>query len=140
MGPEKENLEKLALELGVSDRFHLLGYRTDMPEIMACADVFAMPSLREGMPRAVLEAMDLGLPCVGSDTRGIRDLVKQDGGVLCPPSDSATFADALRKLQNDPALRKSMGERNRDRAKDYSYEIVRSELKSIYREALGTAE
>ena len=140
VGSEQENLEKLALELGVSDRFHLLGYRTDMPEIMACADVFAMPSLREGMPRAVLEAMDLGLPCVGSDTRGIRDLVKQDGGVLCPPSDSAAFADALRKLQNDPALRKSMGERNRDRAKDYSYEIVRSELKSIYREALGTAE
>ena len=53
VGPEKENLEKLAEELGVSERFHLMGYRTDMAELMAMSDVFTMMSFREGMPRSL---------------------------------------------------------------------------------------
>ena len=64
VGPEEKNLLALAKALGVEDRFHLLGYRTDMPEILAAADVFTIMSFREGMPRALLEAMDMGLPCV----------------------------------------------------------------------------
>lgn len=136
VGPEKENLERLAQKLGVSDRFHLLGYRTDMPEIMACADVFTMMSFREGLPRAILEAMDLGLPCVGSDTRGIRDLIGTDGGFVCKPTDAAAFASAFNKLKAQPKLRREFGEHNREKAKSYSTEIVRQELFDIYREVL----
>ena len=91
VGPEEDNLKKLAEELSVTGQFHLLGYRTDMPEIMAAADAFTMMSFREGMPRAILEAMDLGLPCVGSDTRGIRDLVDEEGGFICNPNDPKAF-------------------------------------------------
>lgn len=136
VGPEKDNLEKLAQKLGVSDRFHLMGYRTDMPEIMACADVFTMMSFREGMPRAILEAMDLGLPCVGSDTRGIRDLINNDGGYICKPNDAAGFADAFVKLRNNPKLRESMSRHNKEKAKGYSADIVRKELLDIYAEVL----
>ena len=132
VGPEKENLEKLAQELGVTDRFHLMGYRTDMPEIMACADVFVMMSFREGMPRAILEAMDLGLPCVGSDTRGIRDLIDADGGYICKPTDVSAFANAFTKLKVNSYMRKKMGSYNKEKAKGYSAEIVKDELKSIY--------
>lgn len=137
VGPEKENLEKLAQELGVSDRFHLMGYRTDMPEIMACADVFTMMSFREGMPRAILEAMDLGLPCVGSDTRGIRDLIDADGGFICKPTDAAAFARAFLKLKGDPELGRRMGIHNKEKAKGYSADIVREELLTIYREVVN---
>ena len=136
VGPEKERLEKLAQKLGVEERFHLMGYRTDMPEIMACADVFTMMSFREGMPRAILEAMDLGLPCVGSDTRGIRDLIDHEGGFLCKPTDPGAFAEAFRKLRKDPDLGKKMGEHNKEKVKGYSSEIVRRELSDIYREVL----
>lgn len=136
VGPEEENLRKLAEELGVSDRFHLIGYRTDMPEIMACADVFTMMSFREGMPRAILEAMDLGLPCVGSDTRGIRDLIDKDGGYICKPTDAAAFAEAFVELRDNPKARENMGKHNREKAKGYSADIVRKELLDIYSEVL----
>lgn len=137
VGPEKEKLEKLAQKLGVSDRFHLMGYRTDMPEIMVCADAFTMMSFREGMPRAILEAMDLGLPCVGSDTRGIRDLIDADGGFICKPTDAAAFAEAFNILKANPVVCKKMGEHNRGKVNNYSSDVVRDELTSIYRDVLG---
>ena len=136
VGPEKENLEKLAQDFGVTDRFHLMGYRTDMPEIMACADVFTMMSFREGMPRAVLEAMDLGLPCVGSDTRGIRDLIDDEGGFICKPTDANAFAKAFAKLQSNPEMRNRMGQHNRSKVVNYSSDVVRAELRSIYEKEL----
>ena len=136
VGPERENLENLAEKLGVSERFHLLGYRTDMPEIMACADVFVIMSFREGMPRALLEAMDLGLPCIGSDIRGVRDLIDTKGGFLCAPKDYVAFSDALLQLINSPELRKSMGEHNRTLVKNYSVGIVRAELTEIFKDIL----
>ena len=136
VGPEKDNLEKLAQELGVSERFHLMGYRTDMPEIMACSDVFTMMSFREGMSRAILEAMDLGLPCVGSDTRGIRDLIDTNGGFIRNPKDAAGFAEAFKILRDNPEMRREMGNFNKEKAKSYSAEIVKSELYDIYKETL----
>lgn len=136
VGPEERNLQKLADRLGVSDRFHLLGYRIDMPEIMAVSDVFTMMSFREGMPRSLLEAMDLGLPCVGSDTRGIRDLIDQEGGFICDPKKETEFAEAFTELLRKPDLRKKMGEHNRLKVGDYSDAVVRNELTDIYKSSL----
>ena len=136
VGPEKEKLQKLADELGVSDRFHLMGYRTDMSEIMAVSDVFVMMSYREGMPRALLEAMDLGLPCVGSDTRGIRDLIDKSGGFICKPDNQKEFASAFKNLLMNPEQRKEMGAYNKQKVGAYSDEIVRDELKNIYQKSL----
>lgn len=135
VGPEEENLRKLANELGITDRFHLAGYRTDMPEVLSCADAFTIMSFREGMPRALLEAMDLGLPCVGSNTRGIRDLIDTDGGFICEPTDAQAFADAFNQLKTDAELRLKMGKHNRTKVQDYSADVVRRELYEIYRTA-----
>ncbi|MBR6165059.1 MAG: glycosyltransferase [Clostridia bacterium] len=140
MGPEEENLKNLAETLKVSPNFHLAGYRTDMPEVMAASDAFTMMSFREGMPRSVLEAMDLGLPCVGSDTRGIRDLIDKNGGFICDPRDPEAFSNAFRKLMDDPALRSQMGEYNRGKVQEYSCEVVKQELYEIYKEAFGSNE
>lgn len=137
VGPERDNLLRLAKKLGVAERFHLLGYRTDIPEIMAASDVFTIMSFREGLPRALLEAMDLGLPCVGSDTRGIRDLIDKDGGFICAPKDENAFAKAFNILKSEINLRKKMGEYNRIRVKAYSADVVRRELFEIYKEAFG---
>ena len=95
-----------------------------------------MMSFREGMPRALLEAMDLSLPCVGSDTRGIRDLIDKNGGYICKPDNQNEFADAFNKLLQSPQLRKEMGAYNKKKVGAYSDEIVRNELKEIYRETL----
>lgn len=132
VGPEKENLEKLAEELGVSERFHLMGYRTDMAELMAMSDVFTMMSFREGMPRSLLEAMDLGLPCVGSDTRGIRDLIDSHGGYICSSRDPKAFANAFNALRENEKLRLEMGTYNKGKVQDYSADVVKRELYEIY--------
>ena len=137
VGPEEDNLKKLAEDLKVTEQFHLMGYRTDMPEIMAVSDVFTMMSFREGLPRSIMEAMDLGLPCVGSDTRGIRDLIDENGGFICKPTDPEAFAAAFRKLMDDPGMGKQMGEHNRGKVQVYSSEVVKRELYDIYREVFG---
>ncbi|MBR0513986.1 MAG: glycosyltransferase family 4 protein [Clostridia bacterium] len=140
VGPEEDNLRQLAEKLKVTGQFHLAGYRTDMPEILSIADAFTMMSFREGMPRAVLEAMDLGLPCVGSDTRGIRDLIDEEGGFICNPNDPCAFAAAFRKLMDDPEMRKQMGEHNRGKVQMYSSDVVKKELYEIYKEVFGVNE
>lgn len=137
VGPEKDNLIKLAKTLGVTDRFHLMGYRTDVAELMAVSDAFAMMSFREGMPRALLEAMDLGLPCVGSDTRGIRDLIDRYGGFICSPKSPNEFANAFKVLKADYDLRHKMGEYNRNKVNDYSADVVKKELFDIYIKVFG---
>ena len=137
VGPEEENLKKLAEDLEVTEQFHLMGYRTDMPEIMAVSDAFTMMSFREGLPRSIMEAMDLGLPCVGSDTRGIRDLIDEQGGFICKPTDPDAFADAFRKLMDEPEMGKRMGEYNRGKVLEYSSEVVKKELYGIYQETFG---
>ena len=134
-GDGEGELRELADKLGVSDRVHFLGFRTDMKQIMCASDIFAMPSFREGVPRALLEAMDLGLVCIGADTRGIRDLIG-DARLLCSPKNPAEFASAIDFLIDSPEECKKITERNRAEAKLYSKEIVRSEFAAIYKEVL----
>lgn len=132
-GTEKENLTNMAKELGLAERVLILGYRTDVAEIMNCSDVLAMPSLREGLPRAIMEAMDLGLPCVCSKIRGAIDLIgNNEGGFLCTPKDAAEFSKYILILKNDESLRKSMGKRNKEIVGDYSADNVKKELYDIY--------
>ena len=104
-----------------------------MAELMAMSDVFTMMSFREGMPRSLLEAMDLGLPCVGSDTRGIRDLIDSHGGYICSPRDPRAFANAFNALRTDEQLRFEMGAYNKGKVQDYSADVVKRELYDIYK-------
>ena len=130
-------LKHLCEELQLLQNVHFLGYRTDMSEVLACSDIFVMPSFREGVPRSLLEAMDLGLPCIGSDTRGIRDLIETGkGGFICKPNKPDEFADALQRLSGDEALRKQYGEYNKRKSINYSAEVVWNETIEIYKKAL----
>ena len=135
VGPEKEKLSKLAKKLRVDKQFHLLGYRTDISEVMSVSDAFVMMSFREGLPRSLMEAMDLGLPCIGSNTRGIRDLIDNNGGYICNPNKAQDFADAINQLRNRDL--KKMGLYNQEKVKSYSLEVVRNELYAIYKTVLG---
>ena len=94
-----------------------IGYRQDIPAILAAADVFALPSHFEGLPMSIIEAMLTGLPVVSTNIRGPREQV-QDGqtGFLVPPFTTAPLAEALNKLVADPVLRTTMGEAGRRRA------------------------
>jgi len=98
-------------------RVRFLGYRADVPDLMRAADIYALPSHREGMPRSVIEAMMSGLPVVGTDIRGTREeVVEGETGALVPVNDAAALASALNRLVNDSGLRAAWGAAGRARA------------------------
>jgi glycosyltransferase involved in cell wall biosynthesis len=96
MGDRMLELQARISELGLDDCVRLLGSRTDVADIVASLDVFVLPSLWEGLPTVILEAMALGMPVVATDIPGTRELVF-DGrtGLLAPPRDPAKLADAM---------------------------------------------
>jgi glycosyltransferase involved in cell wall biosynthesis len=98
-------------------RLKRLGYREDIPAILAAADIFALPSHFEGLPMSVVEAMLVGMPVVASDLRGVREqVVDGETGLLVPARSIAPLSFALARLVADPALRQAMGEAGRARA------------------------
>jgi glycosyltransferase involved in cell wall biosynthesis len=101
----------------LKSRIRFLGYRADVPDILRAADVFTLPSHREGMPRSVIEAMMTGLPVVGTDIRGTREeVVPEKTGLLVPVRDAAALAAALDRLVADADLRRRWGAAGRARA------------------------
>jgi starch synthase (maltosyl-transferring) len=116
-GRQKEPLQQLANELGIADRVHLLGHRDDVPDLQAAADVFVMPSLWEGLPLAILEAMFAGKPVVASAISGIPEAITSgEHGLLVPAGDPGALSAALRELLTDPARRAAFGAAARRRA------------------------
>ena len=90
-----ESLEKRARELGIEASVRFLGYREDFREILKAADIFLMPSYREGLPTVVMEAMSAGLPVIGTDIRGNRDLIQPGTtGYLVGVDDAGQMAQA----------------------------------------------
>ncbi len=112
-GVEEENLKQLAGENGISSSVHFLGYRRDVVDICSCANVYVMPSFREGLPVSSLEAMYCGLPLITSKTRGLVD-VNKDGinGYICECADYNAFADKIQHLYKEPSLCETIGKRN----------------------------
>jgi glycosyltransferase involved in cell wall biosynthesis len=106
-------------DAGLGDRLRLLGYRDDIPAVLAAADIFALPSHFEGLPMSVIEAMLCGLPVVATDIRGPREqVVAGETGLLVAPRAVQPLSQALRSLIMQPALRARMGAAGRQRALD----------------------
>jgi glycosyltransferase involved in cell wall biosynthesis len=108
-GPERSRLEAQARSEGVGDRVRFLGHRDDIPELLACADVFVMPSLYEGLPLAVMEAMAAGTPVIATAIGGTDELIVDgETGVLVPPANPSALAAAIRMLLDDPEHAKAL--------------------------------
>lgn len=106
-GPERERLERLAGRLGVSDRVRLLGFRDDIADIMHACDCLVLPSVHEGLPVSVMEAMAAGLPVVASRIRGIDPDLLKDGtsGIVLDGLGPQEIAAAVERLRMDGSLR-----------------------------------
>ncbi|MFL6622339.1 MAG: glycosyltransferase family 4 protein [Sulfurifustis sp.] len=112
------------------------GFREDMPSVYAQAHVVCLPSYREGLPKALLEAVASARPIVTTDVPGCREVVRPGyNGFLVPPRDAAALARSLRTLIDDPALRTVMGARGRQIAeREFGIEQVVRETLNIYQE------
>lgn len=131
-----DELGTLAKSLGV--RIEFMGHRADIPQMNTCADIAAIPSLREGLGLAGIEALASGIPVVGSDIQGIRDYVfPGKTGYLCHPSEADQFADAIKRLSlMDLQQRKQMSNECKQTAQRFSKEKSAKKLSEIYKTIL----
>ena len=105
-----EDMEPYFAAASLGGRLRRLGYREDIPAVLAAADIFVLPSHFEGLPMSVIEAMLSGLPVVASNIRGPREqVVDGQTGLLVPPAEVPALACALRRLEGDATLRARMG-------------------------------
>ena len=136
-GGLQEYLQNEIDDCGLNGRVKLLGFRTDIKELLSVADVFVFPSFREGLSVSLMESMSNGKPCIVSKIRGNVDLIDEGkGGFLCSPGDSAAFAQAIEKLAADENLRNRMGEYNKQRIKEFDLAVVNEMMKNIYQSVL----
>lgn len=109
-GPQRRELEAKAFSLGLDGILMFLGWRRDGAQWLAAADAFAMTSLWEGLPRALVEALRTGLPAVCYATDGVTDVLRDgENGFVVPPGDVDAFADRLGRVLGDKELRRKLG-------------------------------
>lgn len=110
-GPLRAEVERLVREKGLEERVLFLGVRSDVPELLAAADIFVLPSDWEGLPLVVVEAMAAGKPVIASAVGGVPELIEQERtGMLVPAGDPEALAQAILRLARDPELRRRVGE------------------------------
>jgi glycosyltransferase involved in cell wall biosynthesis len=128
-----------ALEL--EDAVHCLGSRNDVPQLLAASDIYVISSHWEGLPLALLEAMMAGLPAVATSVGDIPKVLTPETGIVVPPHEPASLAQALQDLVCAPDQARAMGVAARARAmKEYSLEIWAKRLTSLYEEALSFSQ
>jgi len=140
-GPERDALERLAGRLGIRDRIDFLGgiSPSRVPALLAGASLFLMPSRREGLPLAAIEASLAAVPIVAAEVGGIPELIEAGRtGLLVPPEDSSALADAMALVLADPARATALGRAARCRARTgFDLQGQVAAYDALYRE-LGT--
>lgn len=137
IGPEKEELEQYVKEHHLEKNVQFAGFRSDVHEILQCADCFVLSSFREGLSVALMEAMTEGLPVVCSRIRGNVDLIEEGvGGYLVAPGEESEYRIAFTKLyemkKNEPQKFEKMGQANQCKIKEFSKENVDEIMKKVY--------
>lgn len=141
-GAERKNLEKQARELRLTEaQVRFLGFRKDVPDLLGASDFFTLPSLSEGLPLSVLEAMASGLPVVATPVGGIPEVVEEGKhGFLIPVNDPAALAQAIGKLSQSASLRIALGEASLRRVQEqFSFAAMVEEYDALYRRLLSRA-
>ncbi len=139
-GLEKENLENIVKKNNLQNKIIFVGRiaNQEVCEYMIGSDVFVLPSLSEGFPLVILEAMASGLPIVATKVRGLSEILKdnKNGFLVDPKNSEDLFQRILILLENDQ-LRKEISNLNKNQAKEYSWEKITKEIEKIYLKAIS---
>lgn len=134
-GPLEADVTALHHELGLGDRFRLLGYRPDVPDLMAAADFFVLGSAFEGLPVSIMEAMAAGLPVVATAVGGVPEAVLDgETGLLVPPHDASALAAAMVTVARSPELRERLGSAAAERSRIFDIRAAVTEEEQAYAE------
>ena len=138
-GPLRVGLQNLAAQLRITENVAFLGHQDDASSLMEAMDIFVLPSLHEGIPMAILEAMALGRPVVASRVGGIPEVIT-DGvhGLLVSAGDPAGIAQACLKLIGDRGFAERCGRAGRVRvAQQFSSDVMGGKIANLYRQLVG---
>jgi glycosyltransferase involved in cell wall biosynthesis len=140
-GRDEEDLKRLVESKGLGSQVHMLGFRRDIPEILADIDIFCAPSRSEGLPYTVLEAARQGVPVIAASVDGLAEVLEDDRTAsIIPPESPLRLADAIEELAADEARRRRLGRAGKEMI-DTRFAIPRmtEETLAIYRRIAGTA-
>lgn len=134
-GPKEDELRGQTERLGISDRVVFAGHRDDVPRLLRASDLMCLPSRREGVPRAVMEAMASGVPVVATDVVGTREVVEHEvTGLLVPYAEPDPLAAAIERVLDDRELRARLTARARATVeRDWRAESVAARVSGEYR-------
>ena len=127
-----DELTEFVKSKGLSSRVRLLGYRQDVSDILRASDIFVFPSLQEGLPVALMEAMACGLPCIASSIRGNVDLLGEKYDYLFEPKDCIKLADMMVQILDRAEI---VGAYCKESIKEFDFEHVKKEYECLYSEA-----
>jgi glycosyltransferase involved in cell wall biosynthesis len=136
-GPNRARLEEIVAETGLSGSVIFLGYRKDIPTLLKTADLYAIPSLREGLPRSLVEAMAAGMPVLASRINGHEEVVTDlEHGRLVDPTNVGDIAAGLRELMNlDDDTLHSLGAAAKARVlKNYNRDVMMAKYRKLFLE------
>ncbi|MEK4083023.1 glycosyltransferase family 4 protein [Psychrobacillus sp. FSL K6-1415] len=135
-GELRTEIEKYIQEHSLKD-IHMLGFRNDVAELLGITDIVSLLSHREGLPKSIMEAMAASIPCIVSDTRGLRDLIiSNKSGFIIPHEKDELLVDSFVSLLNNKKLRKKMGLTAYSTVQPYRIENVLKEYNEIYDDVL----
>jgi glycosyltransferase involved in cell wall biosynthesis len=140
-GELRTQLAALADRLGIGDRVRFLGQRADIPECLSAMDLFVLPSLNEGMGRALVEAMAAGRPVIATRVGGVPAVVEdRRTGLLVPPADAGALAAAIEELIRNSGWAKQLAEAGQQSigARFTAAHMVRA-VEGVYERALAAA-
>lgn len=137
-GPLEAQLAAAVSRTPFADRIHLLGWRSDVAEIIAAAELVVLPSRWEGMSNVLLEAMAAGKPVVARDVEGVREAIGPDGAEQVVGSDPQAFTDKVVAIAGCPPARSRLGAANQQRvAREFTLEAMVGQYAALYRELAG---
>jgi glycosyltransferase involved in cell wall biosynthesis len=138
-GEERAQLQKLIDDLGRAERIKLLGYRSDLNDLYHAMDVFALSSIREGLPNVVLEALAIEVPVVSTRVAGVPRLLRhEENGLLVEPGSVADLTEALARLLRDEDYSQRLRQAGRETvASRYSFAVRMQKIRAIYDNLLG---
>ncbi|MFQ5873747.1 MAG: glycosyltransferase family 4 protein, partial [Dehalococcoidia bacterium] len=139
-GPQRDELEKLTVALGIRHAVSFLGFRKDVATLMRASDLIVLPSLEEGLPIVLLEALALARPVVATAVGGVPEVVRhQKTGLLVPPKDRRRLAEAMLYLLSDPEEAQKLAERGKQFvSQQFNVETTAHKIAEVYREVLSS--
>ncbi|MGH2735861.1 MAG: glycosyltransferase [Actinomycetota bacterium] len=137
VGPLENEIKQRARRLGIQDKVVFAGFRSDVLDLVSWFDVFALPSLHEGLSIALLEAMTLAKPIVATVAGGVPEVLTNDvEGLIVAPGRPTELAHALKTVLKDEPMRRRMGSASKRRAADFDIRKAVARMEDVYQELL----